>query len=85
MAVAKQQARTRTKQIDYQILEEILVSIKVAVDDQKHNFIQYVNAAQPQGLTQPEIRKLATEIRSFYHRLVEYSVLSIKYVTIFSI
>jgi hypothetical protein len=73
-------ARARTNQTeDYHLLEDILQSIKIAVDDQKHNFSQYIQAAQAQGLSQQERLTLAKEtlathvsLRTLYRWAHEY-------------
>ena len=57
----KQQHEVKQKTANYELLEEILEGIKVGVDDQKHNFLQYVNAAKAEGLNQAETWKLAKE------------------------
>jgi hypothetical protein len=63
-ARVKQRQQIKQKTVNYELLEDILQNIKVAVDDQKYNFQQYVKAAQAEGLSQAETWKLAKEILS---------------------
>ena len=61
VAKVKQQQEIKQKTANYELLDEILEGIKVGVDDQKHYFQQYVDAAKAEGLSQPEIWTLAKE------------------------
>jgi hypothetical protein len=60
--MVRQQQQIKQKTANYELLEDILQSIKLSVDDQKYNFQQYVKAAQNEGLTQAEVWSLAKEI-----------------------
>ncbi len=59
--MVKQKQQIRQKTVNYELLKEILQSIKIGVDDQKYNFQQYVTAAKNEGLKQAEIWSLAKE------------------------
>jgi hypothetical protein len=58
----KQVQEIKQKTVNYELLEEILNSIKDNVEDNKTLFQQYVNAAKAEGLDESEIWKLAKEI-----------------------
>jgi len=53
-----------SKKVDYQLLDDMLETIKIAVESQKSNFAKYVKAATKQGLKLKEIWKLARGARS---------------------
>ncbi|MGH9964082.1 MAG: hypothetical protein ACRD5E_04550 [Nitrososphaeraceae archaeon] len=71
---------TLAKKVDYELLEEILENIKVAVEDQKHNFQKTMSKQQKhKDLKQPEIWSLAKEmliahvsLRTLYRWAHEY-------------
>lgn len=65
MAVQKVKHQQQVKQqtANYELLEDILYTT-LGIEDQKHNFQQYVKAAQNEGLEEAEIWKLAKEILS---------------------
>ena len=58
----KQLNEIQSKTANYELLEDILYTIKIGVDDQKHNFELYVKSAKAEGLNESEIWKLAKEI-----------------------